>query len=61
MAPAIKRLKLTEYNPKDKKKEEKFRKLGEKMIKINEACENYHKGITRKLSRRKKLLFRASK
>ena len=52
IAPAIKRVRLTEFDPKDKKLMQKATKLGEKILKINAANQDYHKGITRKLKRR---------
>ena len=55
LAPALKRIKLSELNKKNKKRMSDFGKIGEKLFKINKADENYHRGIapvTRKLKRR---------
>ena len=59
LAPALKRLKLQQYQPKIKSCKEKFKKLGEKILKINTVNPDYHRGITRQLKRRQ--LFKPSK
>ena len=56
LAPALKRIKLSQFDTKDRPMVLKFNKLGIKLHKINSANQDYHRGIApvrRELKRRK--------